>query len=119
MLIAFRALQGIGAAIMVPGSLAIIAKAYPKKRARPRDRHLGGRLGADDGARPGARRPGAVGFRRRHLAAIFAINLPLGLISIYLLVAKVPADCADGETQRSISAVRRWRRWPSARSPTG
>ncbi|RUX44972.1 MFS transporter, partial [Mesorhizobium sp. M7A.F.Ca.US.014.04.1.1] len=30
-LIAFRALQGIGAAIMVPGSLAIIAKAYPKK----------------------------------------------------------------------------------------
>ena len=33
--------QGIGAAIMVPGSLAIIAKAYPK-RAGQGDRHLGG-----------------------------------------------------------------------------
>ena len=32
----FGRLQGIGAAIMVPGSLAIIAKAYPKKSAAGR-----------------------------------------------------------------------------------
>src|SRR5690606_7833522 len=30
LLILFRTLQGIGAALMVPGSLAIIAKAYPR-----------------------------------------------------------------------------------------
>ena len=31
LLIAARAMQGVGAAFMVPGSLAIIAKAYPKE----------------------------------------------------------------------------------------
>lgn len=91
-LIAARALQGVGAAIMVPGSLAIISKAYPKHErgqaigtwaaasaittaAGP---ILGGMLlswGSDDIWR-----------------LIFAINLPLGGVALYLLLAKVPPD---------------------------
>ncbi|MEW6630004.1 MAG: MFS transporter [Pseudomonadota bacterium] len=91
-LIAFRAIQGIGAAIMVPGSLAIIAKAYPKKE---RGRAIG--IWAAASALTTALGPVLGGFVLSVFGngvwrAIFAINLPLGLISIYLLLAKVPAD---------------------------
>jgi len=91
-LIAFRAIQGIGAAIMVPGSLAIIAKAYPKKE---RGRAIG--IWAAASALTAALGPVLGGFVLSTFGngvwrAIFAINLPLGLISIYLLLAKVPAD---------------------------
>ncbi|MER9075195.1 MFS transporter [Mesorhizobium sp. M0904] len=92
MLIAFRAVQGIGAAIMVPGSLAIIAKAYPKKE---RGRAIG--IWAAASALTTALGPVLGGFVLSVFGngiwrAIFAINLPLGLISIYLLLAKIPAD---------------------------
>lgn len=91
-LIAFRAIQGIGAAIMVPGSLAIIAKAYPKKE---RGRAIG--IWAAASALTTALGPVLGGFVLSAFGdgiwrAIFAINLPLGLISIYLLLAKIPAD---------------------------
>lgn len=91
-LIAFRAIQGIGAAIMVPGSLAIIAKAYPKKE---RGRAIG--IWAAASALTTALGPVLGGFVLSAFGdgiwrAIFAINLPLGLLSIYLLLAKVPAD---------------------------
>ena len=92
MLIIFRAIQGIGAAIMVPGSLAIIAKAYPKKE---RGRAIG--IWAAASALTTALGPVLGGFVLTTFGnsiwrAIFAINLPLGLISIYLLLAKIPAD---------------------------
>ncbi|TPJ33746.1 MFS transporter [Mesorhizobium sp. B2-8-3] len=91
-LIAFRAIQGIGAAIMVPGSLAIIAKSYPKKE---RGRAIG--IWAAASALTTALGPVLGGFVLSTFGngiwrAIFAINLPLGLVSIYLLLAKVPAD---------------------------
>ena len=91
-LIAFRAVQGIGAAIMVPGSLAIIAKAYPKKE---RGRAIG--IWAAASALTTALGPVLGGFVLSAFGdgiwrAIFAVNLPLGLISIYLLLAKIPAD---------------------------
>ncbi|ESZ32513.1 MULTISPECIES: MFS transporter [unclassified Mesorhizobium] len=91
-LIAFRAIQGLGAAIMVPGSLAIIAKAYPKKE---RGRAIG--IWAAASALTTALGPVLGGFVLSAFGggiwrAIFAVNLPLGLISIYLLLAKIPAD---------------------------
>ncbi|TGQ45928.1 MULTISPECIES: MFS transporter [unclassified Mesorhizobium] len=91
-LIAFRAIQGIGAAVMVPGSLAIIAKAYPKNE---RGRAIG--IWAAASALTTALGPVLGGFVLSTFGdgvwrAIFAINLPLGLISIYLLLARVPAD---------------------------
>ncbi|MDG4880941.1 MFS transporter [Mesorhizobium sp. WSM4884] len=91
-LIGFRAIQGIGAAIMVPGSLAIIAKAYPKKE---RGRAIG--IWAAASALTTALGPVLGGlvlstFGNGVWRAIFAVNLPLGLVSIYLLLAKIPAD---------------------------
>ena len=95
LLIAARAIQGIGAAIMVPGSLAIIAKAYPRQE---RGRAIG--IWAASSALTTALGPLLGGlvlssFDDGIWRAIFAINLPLGGIAIYLLLAKVPADAAS------------------------
>jgi EmrB/QacA subfamily drug resistance transporter len=91
-LILARAVQGIGAAIMVPGSLAIIAKAYPKKE---RGRAIG--IWAAASALTTALGPVVGGlvlsaFDDSVWRVIFAINLPLGGVAVYLLLAKVPAD---------------------------
>ena len=98
-LIAARAVQGIGAAIMVPGSLAIIAKAYPKKE---RGRAIG--IWAASSALTTALGPVIGGlvlsaFDDSVWRLIFAINLPLGGAAIYLLLFKVPAGQADRKTQ--------------------
>ena len=55
MLIGSRAIQGIGAALMMPATLSIITHAFPRRRARQGDRHLGGRLGPGALDRPGGR----------------------------------------------------------------
>lgn len=91
-LIAFRALQGMGAAIMVPCSLAIIAKAYPKAE---RGRAIG--IWAAASALTTALGPVLGGFvlsafDQSVWRAIFAVNLPLGAVAVYLLLAKVPPD---------------------------
>ena len=91
-LIAARAVQGIGAAIMVPGSLAIIAKAYPKEE---RGRAIG--IWAASSALTTALGPVIGGLILSTFGAgvwrlIFAINLPLGAVAVYLLLFKVPAD---------------------------
>lgn len=92
LLILFRAIQGIGAAVMVPGSLAIIAKAYPKAE---RGRAIG--IWAAASALTTALGPVLGGvvlssFGSGVWRMIFAINLPLGALAIWLLLAKVPAD---------------------------
>jgi EmrB/QacA subfamily drug resistance transporter len=92
LLILCRAIQGIGAAIMVPCSLAIIAKAYPKKE---RGRAIG--IWAAASALTTALGPILGGlvlsaFGESIWRAIFAINLPLGGLAIFLLLTKVPND---------------------------
>ncbi len=91
-LIAARVVQGLGAAFMVPGSLAIISKAYPKEE---RGRAIG--IWAAASAITTAAGPIVGGFVLSLGDAdiwrfIFAINLPLGALALYLLLAKVPPD---------------------------
>jgi EmrB/QacA subfamily drug resistance transporter len=91
-LIAARGVQGLGAAFMVPGSLAILSKAYPKEE---RARAIG--IWASASAITTAAGPVLGGFllslgQPELWRAIFAINLPLGAIALYLLYAKVPPD---------------------------
>lgn len=92
LLIAARVVQGVGAAVMVPGSLAIIAKAYPKAE---RGRAIG--IWAASSALTTALGPVIGGlalssFDDSVWRWIFAINLPLGGIALYLLIMKVPPD---------------------------
>ena len=91
-LIAIRALQGIGAAFMVPGSLAIIAKAYP---ADKRGAAIG--IWAAFSSLTTAMGPVLGGLVLSLGPAwmwrtIFAINVPAALIVLALLFLKVPLD---------------------------
>ena len=104
-LIAFRAVQGIGAAVMIPCSLAIIAKAYPKAE---RGRAIG--IWAAASAMTTALGPVLGGFALSVFddsiwRAIFAINLPLGGAAIWLLAAKVPSDAPSGAVRLDLAGA--------------
>lgn len=91
-MIAARAVKGVGAALMVPGSMAMIARAYP---AAERGRALG--LWAAASTLTTALGPvlggmfvtwgGEIGWR-----LIFALNLPLGLAALWLVRGRTPGD---------------------------
>lgn len=99
LLIVARAIQGIGAAMMVPGSLAIIAKAYPRAE---RGKAIGIWAAASSmttilGPVLGGLMLTALGDWSWRL--VFAINLPLGAAALALLLLRVPAD-APGKLRR-------------------
>ena len=97
-LIIMRAIQGIGAAIMVPGSMAIIARAYPEEE---RGRAIG--IWAAASALTTALGP-IIGGLALSMGGpdmwrwIFAVNLPLGGLALYLLTTRVEADPARPDT---------------------
>ena len=92
LLILARAVQGVGAAFMVPGSLALIAKAYPRDQ---RGKAIG--IWATAASLTTILGPVIGGFVLTALGPwswrlVFAINLPLGLGALLLLWLRVPAD---------------------------
>jgi EmrB/QacA subfamily drug resistance transporter len=92
LLIAARAIQGAAAALMVPGSLALIARAYPPEE---RGRAIG--LWAAASALTTALGP-VVGGLLLSLEMpgvwrwIFAVNLPLGAVALWLMRDALRAD---------------------------
>lgn len=105
-LVIFRAVQGAGAAFMVPGSLAIIARAYPREE---RGRAIGlwaaaSSLTSIGGPIIGGLVLTALGDASWRL--VFAVNLPLGLGALVLLWFKVGADRPDaGRRLDMVGAV--------------
>lgn len=87
-----RWVQGAGAALMVPGSLAIVARAYPRELRGPA---IG--LWAGASALTTALGP-VIGGLVLTLGppdmwrTVFAINLPLGLLALWLIRRNVAAD---------------------------
>ncbi|WP_147125155.1 MFS transporter [Shimia ponticola] len=105
MMIVARALQGIGAALMVPGSLAIISRAYPKE---DRGRAIGIWAGAS--ALTTALGPIIGGLAltfggEEAWRAIFAINLPLGAFAVWLLWRAVEADPTKAQTRVDLPGI--------------
>jgi EmrB/QacA subfamily drug resistance transporter len=93
-LIVCRAVQGLGAAFMVPGSLALIAKAYPREQ---RGRAIG--VWATAASLTTILGPVVGGgiltaFGPWSWRLVFAINLPFGAAALALLWLRVPADAA-------------------------
>lgn len=98
-----RVTKGIGAAFMVPASLAIISKSYP---AEERGRAIG--IWAAASALTTAIGPVIGGALLTWGGPevwrwLFAINLPFGLLVIYILKTRVSQD--RGDTGQSIDAA--------------
>ncbi|WP_147104146.1 MFS transporter [Tateyamaria sp. syn59] len=97
-----RAVQGIGAAIMVPGSLALIARAYPRES---RGRAIG--IWAAASALTTAAGP-IIGGLALTIGGpemwrwIFAINLPLGGFALYLLWRHLGDDPTKNDARVDI-----------------
>lgn len=95
-LIAARVVQGFGAALMVPSSLALIATYYPKEE---RGRAVGiwaaaSGVSAAIGPLLGGALVDAFGWR-----STFYVNLPLAAATLWLLWARVPDDAHRTITQ--------------------
>jgi MFS family permease len=91
-LIAARAAKGVGAALMVPGSMAMISRAYPKAE---RGRALG--LWAAASTATTAFGPVLGGMliswgAEAGWRMVFGLNLPLGLAALWMIRGRVPAD---------------------------
>jgi DHA2 family methylenomycin A resistance protein-like MFS transporter len=82
LLIAARGVQGIGAAVLVPNSLALLRHAYPDEKARGRAVGIwaaGASLTLTAGPLAGGALIALVGWR-----SIFLVNLPIGLGALWL-----------------------------------
>jgi EmrB/QacA subfamily drug resistance transporter len=96
-LIVARSLQGIGAALLVPGSLALISANFPEKE---RGRAIGTWSGFT--AITAAIGPVLGGWFIEHGSWrwVFFINIPLGLIVLWLVLWKVPESMSGNKSQR-------------------
>ncbi|MFK4264103.1 MFS transporter [Streptomyces milbemycinicus] len=104
-LVAARLVEGLGAALIVPGSLALLQQAYPAQAARSRAFGLWGSMAgiaASAGPLLGGLLVSTVGWRW-----VFLINLPVGVVCLMLTLRHVarsprhtaraldwPAQCA-------------------------
>ncbi|RJQ81021.1 DHA2 family efflux MFS transporter permease subunit [Pseudonocardiaceae bacterium YIM PH 21723] len=98
MLIGARLVQGIGAAAMVPSSLALLRHAYSDQTARARAFGVWGMIaGIAAGAGPvlGGVLVSTLGWR-----SVFVVNLPVGLLGLLLTARFVPAPPPAGRSRR-------------------
>lgn len=89
-LVAARLLEGLGAALIVPGSLALLQQAYPSPAERSRAFGLWGSMAgiaASAGPLLGGLLVSTVGWRW-----VFFINLPVGCACLLLTLRHVPAS---------------------------
>jgi MFS transporter, DHA2 family, methylenomycin A resistance protein len=86
-LVAFRALQGVGAALMLPGTLAVISNTYPGERERARA--IGLWAGIGSAALPAGPLLGGVLTQTIGWRAVFLLNVPIVMAA--LVVAALPS----------------------------
>lgn len=93
MLIAARAVQGLGAAVMMALTMALVGDAVPKERAGSAMGFLGTMSAVGTALGPSL---GGVMIATLGWQAIFLVNLPLGLVALVLTYRYLPAHPASG-----------------------
>jgi EmrB/QacA subfamily drug resistance transporter len=96
-LIAARAVQGVGGALLVPGSLAIISASFPEDE---RGQAIGTWSGST--AITTALGPVIGGWLIEHVSwrAVFFLNVPLALVVLFLVVRCVPESRNETESRK-------------------
>ncbi|MEM1129158.1 MAG: MFS transporter [Pseudomonadota bacterium] len=105
LLIAARLVQGIGAALMIPGSLALIARSYPPET---RGRAIG--IWAAASAITTALGPLLGGLLLTAAGAetwrlLFAVNIPLGALALWLLLTRTERDTPAEDAPIDVAGV--------------
>src|SRR5215472_2449621 len=102
-LIAARGVQGVGGALLVPGSLALLSTSFPREQ-------LGRAIGIWSGFTAMTATAGPVlgGWLIQHASWrwVFYINVPLALITVVLTIARVP----ESKTESKVAKLD----WPGA-----
>jgi DHA2 family methylenomycin A resistance protein-like MFS transporter len=99
LLVAARALQGVGAALLLPGTLAVITNLYVDRAARARAVGIwsgAGALALPSGPLLGGSLVAGLGWR-----AVFLINLPIIAVGLPLAWRLVPGQQAHDERPRT------------------
>ena len=98
LVIAARAAQGLGAAVMMALTLAFVAEAVPKARTGSAMGLLGTMSAVGTALGPSL---GGVLIDTWGWPAIFAVNVPLGLVALVLAARYLPADRPASQAQRT------------------
>jgi EmrB/QacA subfamily drug resistance transporter len=101
-LIAFRAIQGIGAALLMPGTLSILTVTFP-----PRERAKAIGLWAGVSGLALALGPTLGGYMVEHLGweSIFFLNVPIGIVAFLLAVRNVRESRSDQARRLDIPGL--------------
>ena len=110
LLIAARAAQGIGGALLVPGSLAIISAVVPR---RERGRAIGTWAGFTARSPPRSDRCSAAGWSSASWRWVFLINVPLAAAVLALALRRVPEsrDATAAAARPRLGRRGCWPRW--------
>ena len=96
-LVGFRVVQGIGAALLLPGTLAVIANAFPERRERARA--IGVWAGIGSVALPAGPLLGGALVQGIGWRAVFAINAPI-VAAAFAVAVRVVHESTDPQGRR-------------------
>jgi len=100
-LVGFRILQGIGAALMLPGTLAVITHAYPESREQAKAIGVWAAIGS--AALPAGPLLGGALTQLVSWRAVFFINVPIVAVA-FVGAARVVRESADPQDRRLDAA---------------
>ena len=102
MLVVFRAIQGIGAALLLPGTLSIITVTFP-----PQERAKAIGLWAGMSGLALALGPTIGGLMVEHLGwqSIFFLNVPIGIVAFFVATRTVKESVSEEERQLDIPGL--------------